>query len=289
MLIICPTPIGNLDDVTPRQRSALEGADLIACEDSRRTGKLLSLLGIERQDGSPRLVPYHEHNAREAVDELVGELTRGRRVVLVSDAGTPAISDPGYRLVRRAVEAQVEVTALPGPVAAMVALSASGLPTDSWQFYGFAPTSSDGRVATLEEADGAKMTSIYYESPKRIEALLEDVVAVCGADRAVCVGRELTKMHEEYVRGSAEEVRREFAGRDSVRGECVLVVGPGAAESGDSAAIQVDELIASMLDAGCRSRTIKDVVSQVHDVARSEMYDRIDEVRQKSGQDPKGD
>jgi len=289
MLIICPTPIGNLDDVTPRQRSALEGADLIACEDSRRTGKLLSLLGIERQDGSPRLVPYHEHNAQEAADELVGELTRGRRVVLVSDAGTPAISDPGYRLVRRAVEAQVEVTALPGPVAAMVALSASGLPTDSWQFYGFVPTSSDGRVATLEEAEGAKMTSIYYESPKRIEALLEDVVTVCGADRAVCVGRELTKMHEEYVRGSADEVRREFAGRDSVRGECVLVVGPGAAESGESADIEVDELIASMLDAGCRSRTIKDVVSQVHDVARSEMYDRIDEVRQQSDEDPNGD
>jgi 16S rRNA (cytidine1402-2'-O)-methyltransferase len=278
MLIICPTPIGNLEDVTARQRSALEGADIIACEDSRRTGKLLSLLGIERADGSPRLVPYHEHNEREAVDELVGELTRGRRVVLVSDAGTPAISDPGYRLVRRAVDAGVEITALPGPVAAMVALSASGLPTDAWQFYGFLPTSAEARRSALEDADRAGVTSIFYESPKRMEALLSDVASVCGDDRPVCVGRELTKMHEEYVRGAAQEVRREFAGRDAVRGECVLVVGPAPEETEEAGDAEVDALIEAMLEAGCRSRTIKDVVSQVHDVARSEMYDRIDAV-----------
>ena len=282
MLIICPTPIGNLDDVTPRQRAALEQADIIACEDSRRTGKLLSLLGIERQDGEPRLVPYHEHTEERAVEDLVGALTRGRRVVLVSDAGTPAISDPGYRLVSRAVEAGVEITALPGPVAAMVALSASGLPTDAWQFVGFLPTSSEARRASLREADRAGITTICYESPKRMEGLLDDVVSVCGSDRAVCVGRELTKMHEEYVRGSAQDVHGAFARRDTVRGECVLVIEPSPDDTDDAGDAEVDALIAAMLEAGCRSRTIKDVVSQVHDVARSEMYDRIDAVEQQT-------
>jgi 16S rRNA (cytidine1402-2'-O)-methyltransferase len=144
MLTICPTPIGNLADVTERQRNALASADVIACEDTRTTGKLLQLLGISREDGRPRLVSYHEHNEAERIDELI-ETARADEVVLVSDAGTPAISDPGFRLVRAARAAGVDATVLPGPVAAVLALVGSGLPADRWTFAGFLPSRDKAR------------------------------------------------------------------------------------------------------------------------------------------------
>lgn len=281
MLTICPTPIGNLEDITARQRDALAGCDIIACEDSRRTGKLLELLGIERSGGSPRLVPYHEHNEEEVAAGLLDDLLRGADVTLVSDAGTPGISDPGYALVRRAAAEGVEIESLPGPAAAVVALAASGLPTDAWQFHGFLPSSQKARRERLEAVDSPRMTLVVYESPKRLVDLLEDVSRELGAERRVCVGRELTKMHEEYVRGTAAEVADEFAGRDRVRGECVVVVAPGPEPEGDRQAqeVEVDALIRALLEQEVSSRTIKEVVSELYDVPRSELYGRIERVK----------
>ncbi|MFW5966061.1 MAG: 16S rRNA (cytidine(1402)-2'-O)-methyltransferase [Persicimonas sp.] len=280
MLIVCPTPIGNLDDATPRQRDALAGADVIACEDTRRTGKLLELLGISREDGRPRLVSYHEHNERERADELIAELAAGRTVVLASDAGTPTISDPGHLLVRRAAEAGHEVVALPGPVAALVALSASGLPTDRFFFEGFLPSKPKGRQERLEQLAHLATTVALYESPYRVVELLEDVEEVFGPEHRVCVARELTKMHEEYLRGAVQSVRAELAGRE-IHGEFVVLLAPFAGDDEEDLDARIDAKIAELLDEGMRPRGIKEVVSELFDVRRSELYDRIEEVRQR--------
>lgn len=278
MLTICPTPIGNLDDVSARQRDALAGADIIACEDTRRTGKLLEHLGIERTEGQPRLVPYHEHNEREAAQKLLEPIRKGESVVLVSDAGTPAISDPGYELVRRVVEANLPMTALPGPVAAMVALSASGLPTDAFQFRGFPPSKSGKRRSFLEEVETTELTTILYEAPHRVRELVADIVDVYGADRRICVARELTKMHEEYLRGGASEIVDELDDREEIRGEFVVLIGPGAEVKADDEII--DAKIEELLARGLSHRTIKEVIAELFEIPRSELYERIEAVEE---------
>lgn len=281
MLTICPTPIGNLSDITERQREALASADIIACEDTRRTGKLLELVGIARVDGRPRLVSYHEHNEAERAAELVERIRAGAHVVLVSDAGTPTISDPGYRLVRAAIDAGIAIEALPGPMAGVVALSASGLPTDRFVFEGFLPAKQAARRERLEGLQGLERTAVLYESPYRLVELLGDVAAVYGPDHPVCVGRELTKMHEEYVRGGAGQVRESFAGRDEIHGEVVVVLGPSSAEADDQAAVDaaIDAKIAELLAEGMRPRGIKAVVAELFDVRKSELYERIERVK----------
>ncbi len=279
MLIVCPTPIGNLDDTTPRQRDALAGADVIACEDSRRTGKLLELLGIPRTDGKPRLVSYHEHNEEARTRQLLAELGDGKRVVLVSDAGTPTISDPGYRLVHAAADAGIEVVALPGPVAATVALSASGLPTNRFFFEGFLPNKTKARQERLQVLRELGVTVVLYESPYRVVELLEDVEAVFGAGHEVCAARELTKMHEEYLRGACRAVRTELAGRE-IHGEFVVLLAPfSAEEDGEDIDAQIDAKIAELLDQGMRPRGIKEVVSELFAVRKSELYERIEKVK----------
>jgi len=278
-LTVCPTPIGNLDDVTPRQRRALEAVDLVACEDTRRCGKLMEHLGIEREDGTPRLVSYHEHNADEMAERLVEQLRRGAELTLTCDAGTPGMSDPGYRLVREARKAGVEVTALPGAVAGVVALSASGLPTDAYQFLGFAPTGEESRGAAFEAVAEADMTTILYESPQRLVSALNLLEQQSEPAREVCVARELTKVHEEYVTGHITDVREEFAGRDQVKGEVVLIVGP-AVEAGEREDKEIDRLIDSLLDQGMSPRGIKDVVAETFEVSRSGLYEWIDRRRE---------
>ncbi len=280
MLIICPTPIGNLDDVTPRQRDALAGADVIACEDTRRTGKLLEHLGITRVDGKPALWRYDDHSADQQVDSLVKRVQGGDEVVLVSDAGTPTISDPGYRLVRACRKRGIAVTALPGPVAAMVALSGAGLPTDRFFFEGFLPTTTEKRRERLSELGKMTATVIAYESPRRILGLLEDLEAVCGPAREVCAARELTKRFEEYLTGAVAEVRRELAARDEIRGEFVICIAPADSdEDEDDEWADADRLIGALLEQELRSRTIKDVVSEMYDVPRSQIYDRIEALK----------
>ena len=218
-LYIVATPIGNLEDITLRALRVLREVDWIACEDTRQTRKLLEHFGIAKP-----MVSYHEHNESGRAAELVERLARGGSGALVSDAGTPLISDPGYRLVQAAIAAAVPVVPIPGASAAVSALSAAGLPTDAFRFCGFLPPKSSQRRKTLEQWKPETATLIFYETPHRILEALEDVAAVMGT-RPVVVARELTKLHEEFLRGTAAEVRTELASRPSVKGEITLLIG----------------------------------------------------------------
>lgn len=278
MLVICPTPIGNMDDVTDRQRQALAEADIIVCEDTRRAGSLLKKLGIERREGRPKLWRYDEHTAREKIDPITDAVEAGDRVVLTSDAGTPTISDPGYRLVRACRQRGLEVTALPGAVAAVVALSGSGLATDRFFFEGFLPRTQKQRRERLTALDGMGVTFVVYESPRRIVAALSDVESVCGGQREVCVARELTKRHEEFLVGSARKVCEELQQRSSVRGEIVLCVAASTAEEDSEIWQEADRAIEVLHAQGLRNRTIKEVVDELYEVPRSGLYDRIEQV-----------
>jgi len=214
-LFLVATPIGNLADISPRALDTLRNADIIACEDTRQTLKLLSHYGIQKP-----LTSYHDFNERERSIELAGRIANGENVALVSDAGTPAISDPGYRLVRLCRERGLTVVAIPGANAAMTALSASGLPSDQFLFVGFLPARKSARREHLETLRSFRGTLIFYEGPHRIGSALEDMQSVLG-DREACIGRELTKLHEEYLFGKLSEVRP----RVKELGEFVIVVG----------------------------------------------------------------
>jgi 16S rRNA (cytidine1402-2'-O)-methyltransferase len=230
-LYLVATPIGNLGDITLRALDVLRGVDRIACEDTRQTQKLLNHFQIAKPT-----VSYHEHNERERAVELVQALKAGERVALVSDAGTPAVSDPGSWLVREAIAAGVPVIPIPGANAAVSALIASGLPADDFHFLGFLPEKSGARRTFLEKlADAAQpdpreslnptaRTLIFYEAPHRILESLADIEELWGGLLLAVVARELTKLHEEFVRGTVAEVRRELAGRDRIRGEITLLV-----------------------------------------------------------------
>ena len=220
-LWIVATPIGNLEDITLRAIRVLREADRIACEDTRQTRKLLDHFGI-----ATSLISYHEHNESERAAELVAELEAGRNIALVSDAGTPLINDPGYRLVTMARERRVTVSPVPGPSAILAALSASGLPTDAFEFLGFLPPKSARRRRILEERRGSGATLVFYETPHRIVESLEDIAAVLG-NHPVVLARELTKLHEEFLRGTAAELHKELSGRPSIRGEFTLMIGKG--------------------------------------------------------------
>jgi 16S rRNA (cytidine1402-2'-O)-methyltransferase len=215
-LVVCPTPIGNLRDVTLRVLDALREADAIACEDTRRTRVLLDRYEIEG-----RLVSFHEHNERRRAGELVARLRAGETVALVSDAGMPVVSDPGFVLVRACIEAGVAVEVLPGPSAVPVALVASGLPAERWCFVGFLPRKRGQRERLLAEA---RETLVAFESPHRLAATL-DLLAALDPGRRVAVCRELTKLHEEVARGAAAELAERYRAR-SAKGEVVLVIGP---------------------------------------------------------------
>ena len=219
ILYIVATPIGNLEDITLRALRVLREVDWIACEDTRQTRKLLEHFGISKP-----MVSYHDHNESGRAAELVEKLARGGNGALVSDAGTPLISDPGYRLVQAAIATAIPVVPIPGVSAAVSALSGAGLPTDAFRFCGFLPPKSSQRRKTLEQWKTETATLIFYETPHRILEALEDVAAVMGP-RPVVVARELTKLHEEFLRGTAAEVRAELASRPSVKGEITLLIG----------------------------------------------------------------
>ncbi|MTJ80284.1 MAG: 16S rRNA (cytidine(1402)-2'-O)-methyltransferase [Telmatospirillum sp.] len=224
-LYLVATPIGNLDDISLRALKVLKGADLIACEDTRVTGKLLSLLGI----GGVPLSPYHEHNAEKARPALLARLREGAVVALVSDAGTPLVSDPGYRLVRDCHTEGLPVTSLPGASAVLTALQLSGLPSDRFLFAGFLPVKDGARRRTLAELAAVPASLVFYESPRRLPESLAVMAAVLGP-RDAAVARELTKLHEEVRRGNLTELARHYAEAGAPRGEVVVVVGPPAPE-----------------------------------------------------------
>ncbi|CAN0348310.1 unnamed protein product [Laminaria digitata] len=284
MLIICPTPIGNLDDLSARQRDALANADIIACEDTRHTGKLLERIATNTPDAKqPKLVSYHEHNALERAESLAAAIEQGKTVVLVSDAGTPTISDPGYRLVSECTRRDITITALPGPVAGIVALSASGLPTDRFFFEGFLPAKRQARRERLDTLRQLGVTTILYESPHRITKTLEDVSEVFGHAHPVCVGRELTKKFEEYLRGSVGEVLETLTGREKLRGEFVLILAPVDETllrerlEGGALEARIEEL----LDGGMRTRDVRDALAKASSLPSSELYELIESIKKR--------
>ena len=274
-LVVCPTPIGNLEDVTLRVLSALREADVVACEDTRRTRVLLDRYGVKA-----KLVSYHEHNEQARAAELVSRMTDGAVVALVSDAGMPLVSDPGYVLVRSCVAAGLPVEVLPGPSAAVTALVASGLPADEWHFQGFLPRK---KGELREVLSGQPATLIAFESPRRLPATLE-LLAGVDPERETAVCRELTKVHEEIVRGTARELADRYATSGPPKGEVVLVVappadlrgaGPRSGASGsreaapDPAAL---DALRKLVDAGAHPRKAATVVASLTGTSANALY-----------------
>jgi 16S rRNA (cytidine1402-2'-O)-methyltransferase len=228
-LYLVATPIGNLEDITLRAVRLLKEVDLVACEDTRQTQKLLNHYGIVT-----RTISYHEHNEMTRAAELVKEMQEGASVALVTDAGMPGISDPGYRLISLAIRHHVPVVPIPGASAFLAALVASGLPTDSFRFSGFLPVKRGERRAALEGIRTSPRAQVFYEAPHRIVEALADICEVLGSARHVVIAREVTKLHEEFLRGRAGEILEILKARDAVKGEITLLI--GKAEEADSAA-----------------------------------------------------
>jgi 16S rRNA (cytidine1402-2'-O)-methyltransferase len=263
-LYIVATPIGNLEDITMRALRVLREADRIACEDTRQTRKLLDHYGIAKP-----VTSYHDHNEAEKTAELIERLERGESIALVSDAGTPLISDPGYRLVAAAVAAGITVVPIPGPSAVMGALAAAGLATDSFRFCGFLPVKTSQRQKIFEELRHEACTLVFYEAPHRILETLEDITAVLR-DRPVVIARELTKLHEEFLRGSAAEVRATLSARPSVKGEITLLI--GKAEHAEVDDTPVDEAIRALVAAGVPRMDAIKQVAKARGLSKREVY-----------------
>src|SRR5947209_18603911 len=219
-LYLVATPIGNLEDITLRALRVLKEVDLIACEDTRQTQKLLSHYGIQT-----RTVSYHEHNEMTKAAELVVDLESGAKIALVIDAGMAGISDPGFRLITLAIRHHVPVVPIPGASAFLAALVSSGLPTDSFRFSGFLPAKRGQRRKMLESIQGSPRTQVFYEAPQRVKEAVEDIVEVLGAERHLVIAREVTKIHEEFLRGRAYEVLQTLNARAEIRGEITLLIG----------------------------------------------------------------
>src|SRR5579863_7599 len=230
-LYLIATPIGNLEDITLRALRILKEVDLIACEDTRQTLKLLSHYGI-----ATRCVSYHEHNEMTKAAELVVDLEGGAKIALVTDAGMPGISDPGFRLITLAIRHHVPVVPIPGASAFLAALVASGLPTDSFRFSGFLPAKRGERRAALEAIKTSPRTQVFYEAPHRVVEALEDVCEVLGEARHVVIAREVTKLYEEFLRGRAGEVLHTLKSRDAVKGEITLLIGKAEESEASGAA-----------------------------------------------------
>ena len=219
-LYVVATPIGNLADLTERARILLGAVDLIACEDTRTTGALLTRLGLHRE-----LIAYHEHNEIDAAERLVARLAEGRSIAVVTDAGTPGLSDPGFRVVRACRSRGMPVVPVPGANALTAVLSASGLPTNAYLFMGFLPPRSAARITFLEQHREFPYTLAFYESCHRIDKFVDEIVATLGGERAVCVAKEVTKLHETFLVGSAADVRARMA-TASLKGEFVVIIAP---------------------------------------------------------------
>lgn len=264
-LYIVATPIGNLRDITFRAVDALMAADVIACEDTRVTAKLLSAYEIQTPT-----VPYHEHNAAKMRPILLDRLSQGEIVALVSDAGTPLISDPGYKLVRDAIDHGLPVTALPGASAPLTALAAAGVPTDRFLFAGFLPSRTIARRHVLAADSNVTATLVYFESPRRLAASLDDMLAILGSREAV-VARELTKRYEEYRRGSLADLAEHYASAGAPKGEVVVLIGPP-----DESAASVDDLDSLLRQAldGMSVRDAAATVSAATGRPRREVYAR---------------
>ena len=267
MLIIISTPIGNLGDITQRAAHLLAQADIIACEDTRQTRKLLSLLSIS---SSAKLWAYHDHNGAKVRPKLINVMKAGQQVALASDAGTPLISDPGYKLVTACLENDIPVTAAPGPTAPIVALTLSGLPSDRFLFQGFVPQKKKAVRDALEESRLLTMTQIWFETPKRLATTLKIMAGIYG-NRYCVIARELTKLHETLYRGMLADLAKQFESGPILKGELVLVV-----EGADNNAPQISvEKMTELLHARMRKMSLRDAVEEVEDLSglpRKQIY-----------------
>ena len=263
-LYVVSTPIGNLEDITYRAVRTLKEADWIACEDTRTTKRLLDHYGIQT-----RTLSYHEHNEANRTEELIARLLGGEKGALVSDAGTPLLSDPGYRVVHAAVEAGIRIEAIPGPSALLAGLVVSGLPTDQFHFAGFLPAKQGQRSRMLESLADESATLVFYEAPHRILEALDDIATAFG-ERRIVVARELTKLHEEVLRGTATEIRTELAARDMIRGEFVLMVAKASEPAHDDT--PAEEAVALLVGAGVDRMDAMKTVARERGLSKREIY-----------------
>jgi 16S rRNA (cytidine1402-2'-O)-methyltransferase len=268
-LYLVATPIGNLEDITLRALRVLRSADRIACEDTRQTQKLLNHFGIRTPT-----VSYHMHNELSRSEELTADLLAGARIAVVSDAGTPGIADPGGHLATAAIAAGVPVYPIPGANAAISALIASGLSTEHFTFHGFLPSKQGQRRSALESLDRSGATHIFYEAPHRIVDSLTDVAAVFGDDQPIAVARELTKLHEEFLRGPVQQIRATLAARSQVRGEIVLLLAPTAPEktAGSTTTTILAEVAALQQSDGLSEMDALKRVAKSRGMGKSEAY-----------------
>ena len=270
-LYLVATPIGNLEDITLRALRVLRSVDRIACEDTRQTAKLLGHFGIKTPT-----VSYHMHNEGTRSSELIEALKAGGRIAVVSDAGMPGIADPGAMIAAEAIAAGVAVFPIPGANAALSALIASGLPSERFAFYGFLPSKEGARRTALEDLRtrgvDAATTHIFYETPHRIVGALEDVVATFGAQQPVVLARELTKLHEEFLRGTAGELLATLQGRPSVRGEMVLLLGGNAVQEAVEGTRSLAAEVKALMAAGADEKDALKQVAKARGIGKSEAY-----------------
>jgi 16S rRNA (cytidine1402-2'-O)-methyltransferase len=276
-LVVCATPIGNLEDASPRLARALAEADLVACEDTRQTRKLLAHLGV-----TTRMTSYHEVGERERAKELADRVAAGLRLALVTDAGMPAVSDPGYPLITACLERGVPVEVVPGPSAAMAALVASGLPTDRFCFEGFLPRRPGQRDRRLAELAAEPRTMVFFEAPHRALATLDAMAAAFGPARPAAAARELTKLHEQVLRGPLAEVREQLAAQGA-RGELTLVVAgaPPGAEAANPADLAAE--VAARVEGGASTRDAVTAVAEATGTPRRAVYQAVLDARGEPG------
>jgi len=277
-LYVVSTPIGNLEDVTHRAIRILGEVDLIACEDTRHTRKLLQRYGI-----TTKTISYHEHNEQDRSEELVQKLIQGTNLAVVSDAGTPGISDPGFRLVRLAIAKGLSIVSVPGPSALVTALVASGLPTDEFFFGGFLPARSGARQTRLNSLRSVPGTLIFYEAPHRLAATLKDAYEILGEREAV-VARELTKLHEEIQRGRLSELASRFPTAESARGEIVLIIDRNViqGETKTAPSVGIEALVETFENNGLDHRAALKKAARELGLSRAEAYRRLVAERSRS-------
>lgn len=270
LLILAATPIGNLEDASPRLRAHLESADVIAVEDTRRLRTLTAGLGVSTRG---RIVTNHDHNEGQRAEELLEAVRRGSTVLLISDAGMPTVSDPGFRVVERAAAEDLPVTCLPGPSAVLAALAVSGLPTDRFAFEGFIPRKASERRTRLAELAGERRTLVFYEAPHRLAAMLEALAGAFGPERRAVVARELTKVHEEVRRATLGELLA-WAQEGQVRGEIAVVVA-GAPEPEPEEAADLTGEVEALVAEGLRLKQAAAQVAEAHRVGKRELYEAV--------------
>ncbi len=268
-LYLVATPIGNLADITHRALQVLKDVELIACEDTRHTHKLLNHYGI-----NTKTISYHEHNEQQRAAELIDRLKQGSDVAVVSDAGTPSISDPGFRLVRAAIENEIAVVPVPGPSALIAALIAAGLPTDEFFFAGFLPARASARRARLNELRSVPGTLIFYEAPHRLAETLKDAYEILGEREAV-VARELTKLHEEIRRGRLSELSADYAEKTDVRGEIVVLIDRNVLGDAPPRAVSISSLVERFEQEGLDHRAALKKAARELGLSRAEAYRKL--------------